>query len=178
MITYELASPDVNDLVVSCMRQYHQPLMDLGVKIGVLMIRSVDKDGFVTGKPPLKSGGGFPAAARIQVVPLRDRISKQTDAEITIDAEMWKGLNADQHKALIDHELTHLVIVTAKKTGVPILDDLNRPKLRLQPDNYFAWGFLECAARHGKASLEFLSVQHLAQEHGATLGIQTTAHVN
>ena len=137
--------------------------------IGLLMIRSVDKDGNPDGKSPLKQNG-HACAAKVKVVPLRDRLTKHVAAEIVVDADCWKGLRLAQQRALIDHELEHLVVVVNKLNEIQ-MDDAGHPKLKCKPDSYALWGFPEIAKRHGLDSGEVLNAQALARQLGSALGI-------
>lgn len=171
MITYELADFATIALRDHVMETWHQNLVGEGVKIGILFVRSLDKDGMPNGKFPLKKAG-HPAAAQVKVVPLKDRVTKEIDAEIHIDAESWKLVDERTRTALLDHEIEHLELVYDKKTGSILQkDDLDRPKLKCKPDDFFLWGIETIARRHGMASSEVMNARRLANTIGAVLGI-------
>lgn len=83
------------------------------------------------------------------------------DAQIELDGPVWKTLSQPCKKALLDHELTHLVVKRDRKTEKIKLDDLNRPVLATRPDDWSSTGFLDVVARHGQASLEYQAIQRL-----------------
>ena len=164
--TYSTADQDILDRLAEVMRSFHRPLYDAGVRVGVLLAAS-DTGHAVT-------HGGYPALATIKVVSLKDRVHKQTDAELVIDSREWDELPGASRDALLDHELSHLEL---KKYGYsPVLtadreptgetqihferDDLDRPKLTsVKGDWNTGDGFAAVIARHGRAAVEFRNIE-------------------
>lgn len=145
--TYEKAPATCGRLIGTLLSQYHGELAKFGLKVDALLVKApVDGEGFPTG-PALQSKSGFPAAASISIVKLKDRVKGFGDAEMLIDGDRYPKWDETTLRALIDHELEHLEF-----TGN--VDDIGRPKLRLKPhDVEFGW-FDSVARRHGDTSFE------------------------
>lgn len=157
-VSYGLAESDILDLLAEIMFDYHRPLHDAGVRVGVILAKADDRvvDAIVRKKHPLY--------AEIKVVPLIDRLTKGFDAQLLIDRRKYYDLRLESQKALIDHELSHIELAAyayhlqedkyGKATGEREIscerDDLDRPKLKSVPGDadagdYFArvvrtWG--------------------------------------
>ncbi len=157
--TYTAAEPEVNDLLAQVMERHHKPLHEAGVRVGILMASEL-------------KAGGYPAYATIKIVPLKDRLSKQYDAELVIDAHEWESLRERHRRALLDHELSHLQLAKARMTGehseitkggiVFERDDLGRPKLKtVKGDWHGSDGFKDVVARNGNWAIEFLMAKRV-----------------
>lgn len=158
--TFFRAAQDVTDLLEEVKLKYHAELHNYGVKFGILMVMS-HKEGVHA-----LTHRGNPAVATVHVVSMKDRVSKQYDVEMLIDADHWKNSNMESKKALLDHELSH---VTLKKrtikndkdedgeVGQTVVDedDLGRPKIKLVHGDYdIGDGFLSIIKRYGEDSIE------------------------
>lgn len=160
--TYSLADDRIQAALAAVMRAEHQPLHAAGVKVGVLL--AYNPDG-----PAIKRHGSA-ARATVKVVPLKDRLTKGFDAELLIDQSECDLMRPAHLNALIDHELSHLVVVTKKEKApkrgknqpkappavVIARDDLGRPKLKTRPGDWDAGdGFKDVVARHGDYAPEY-----------------------
>lgn len=155
MPTYGLPDDDVLELVAKTMERHHQPLHLAEVKIGVLMCSDLRH-------------GGYPAYATIKVVPLKDRLTKEYDAELVIDRHSWDHFREKHRRALIDHELSHLSLAKfaqheADDGEISVTfstDDIGRPKLKLLKGDWNGGdGFREVVKRHGNFAIEFLNAK-------------------
>lgn len=109
---------------------------------------------------PAVRHGGYPALATVRVVPLRDRLRKDCDAEVTIDEDKWGGLTQAQQAALLDHEVSHLRLVLDRKTGEVRRDDLGRPRLKTVKADYNPGDmFTSVISRHGEDAIEFENIR-------------------
>jgi Putative phage metallopeptidase len=108
------------------------------------------------------SVGGYPAAACIKITSYKDRVKGLCDAELRIDHAWWEGHNQDECKALLDHELTHLVIVE-DKYGRPKRDQAGRPRLKMRLHDMQVGWFHSIARRHGRDSAEWQQAQKLME---------------
>lgn len=156
--TFSLADPDVVNLVGEVMAEFHPALAEAGVRVGVLM--AANPDGVAI------KHGGYPVLACVKVVPLKDRLTKGYDAEMLIDLGEWAQMTDRHHRAVIDHELSHLVRVAntkadAEEGDVPwATDDLGRPKLKTRNGDWAAGdGFAAVVARHGEFAAEYLNLE-------------------
>lgn len=145
MVTYEEVDQNTIDLLNEIKAKEHTDLPE-DIRIGMLFAFDVDREGNITEKPPIKNQG-YPASAKIQIVKLKDRFTKNLDVEILIDGEFWKYADEPTKRAILDHELEHLEFTGDR-------DDLDRPKLKLKKDDFCVWGFTSIIKRHGEAAQE------------------------
>lgn len=162
MATYERADKSVQNEVHRVMAKYHGPKAESGVRVQVLMASAArDANGDPTG--PAIRVNGYPAVACIRILSLKDRVARGFDAEMQLDADAWQEKSEAEQEAVIDHELTHLELVT--KEGAVQRDDADRPRLRIRKHDRFCGFFDVVAARHGEASVEIQTVREwLADE--------------
>lgn len=167
---YYKADNSISGLMCEIKDKYHKDLKDCGAKIGIIMVANPGKQALML--------HGKPAAATVHSVALRDRITKGYDAEIAIDAEFWKNANENTRRALLDHELSHIVVKKVKvkkknkrkdhdddeteleeheQQNMEIeYDDIGRPKLGIKKADYdIGDGFLTIIARYGKDAVEY-----------------------
>lgn len=151
----------------------HRDLRQAGVTVAVLIFR---------GDAPLKLHG-YPALATVKKTSLKDRALGMRDAIITVDGNEWPNLEPDQQRALIDHELFHLVPVSAgtkwetdpetgemKEAGKEYeFDDLHRPKLTIRLHDVEVGWFVRMAQKHGAASQEVKQATKIMDEYGQLL---------
>jgi hypothetical protein len=162
--SYQKADIDVLNLLCRVMERSHQELFEAAVQVGVLMASNPDG--------PAVKHGGYAAFATIKIVGLKDRVSKQYDAELLIDESEWNRFRAEHQTALIDHELSHLTLakLSPKELKQAMredpkapwwkLDDLGRPKLKTVPGTWNAGdGFEDVVRRHGDFAIEYLNLQ-------------------
>lgn len=154
-VTYTKADADVMAVVQAMRDRYHEFLRQADVRIGVLMAANENGDAV--------THGGYPALAKIKIVPLRDRITKGFDAEIHIDQSRWDSFSDERKAAVIDHELSH---ITTKLNADPeselswAVDDIGRPKLSsVKGDWNVGDGFAAVVARHGSEAVEFENIR-------------------
>lgn len=157
MTIYDKAPDEVFLLVNEVRDQYHPDLVEAGATIDVLFAFN-DK-----GNPV--ASGGYPALAVIRIISLKNRVKGMSDAEITIDGDVYKGMNDLQRRALIDHELHHLMVKRDKENNIQF-DDADRPKFKMRKHDYQMGWFRAIAVRHGKNSPEVYQASMLMQQDG------------
>lgn len=164
MATYEKAGVSVREIMLDVLQEHHPLLVEVHVKVDVVKAyATVNKKGLKVGVA-IKHHG-CQAAAVVRVIGLKDRAMGRADAEIVVDGDEWDSWTHEQHKALFDHELLHLLPVRSRK-GALREDDLGRPKLKLRPhDVQFGW-FREIAKRNGEASFELQQARKLIEKDG------------
>jgi hypothetical protein len=155
------------------MQSWHKELYDYKVKIGVIFAYSDNVD-----KPAVKSSG-YPVVATVRCVKGKDRVSKDFDVEMLVDAGAWRSLSSESKLAVVDHELAHVAIKKKKikknkkeevnddnedKKGdeeVIVTDDHGRPVLTLKRADWNVGdGFADVVARHGKNAVEYLNIKN------------------
>lgn len=156
---YDAPTPETLSLLSSVMEEYYPDLIKNNVTVDVTMAYAKEGE-------PLKAGG-YPALAYIKITSLKHRIKGLKDCEITIDGQIWETLTEAQQKAVVDHELHH-VIVTTDKEGNTKIDDAGRAKLRLRRHDYQLGWFREVANRHGENSTECYQAKILLKNDGPT----------
>ena len=161
MPTFRRCDDSVPAMARELMRRFetHAPLLDARVNIDFVFAFG-DRDE-VTGE--LTSGAlkknGVKALGIARKLPPKDRALGRADAEIALDGDDWQDSNEDERRALLDHELHHLV-----PTGKT--DDMDRPMLKLRPHDFeFGW-FKVIAARHGVASQERIQAKAVMDDAG------------
>jgi len=158
---YERADEPVFAWVAELVKKYHPDLVSAGVSIDVLMVEHDDPDN----ENPAISHRGYPAAAQVRAVPVKDRAGGRRDAEILVDKRLFKTLPEKRKQALLDHELQHLQPVLGKEQR-PKLDGAGRPRLKLRRhDRQLGW-FDAIVRRHGEAAPEKVQARALLQEAG------------
>lgn len=161
--TYQLADESVMGILSDTIAEYRHDLGEANVRVGVLM--AVNENGHAV------KHGGYPATATIKVVPQKDRITKNYDAEIVIDEKAWDAMNRKCRVALLHHELMHMELKRDKE-GTIELDDNGRPKLKSRPGDFNAGdGFKEVCAIHGEYAAELQAYRFtLAKAEAAARG--------
>ena len=113
---------------------------------------------------------GIPCYAVVKIIGATDRALGGKDARITIDKAKWEEMPTAERRALLDHELEHLMAVR-DDAGFMKLDAYERPKLRMRHhDRDYGW-FDSIAERHGDHSIEVQQAHQLAAE-GRTIYFQ------
>ncbi len=157
MPIYEAASPEHREVLDAMLEKFHQPLVEAGVAIDLLLAwPKLDKNDDPTG--PALTLHGWRCAALVRVVPYKQRVKGMGDAEILLDAMTWEETDEAGREALMDHELEHLELrVSTKKKdkGSILRDDLGRPKLKLRQRDYKLEGFHSIVRRHGVEAFEW-----------------------
>lgn len=155
--TYAIAEPSAVALLNHAL-SWHVSLRECNAKFGLLTAHNPDG--------PAVKHGGYPAAACVRVVPLKDRLTKGYDAEILLDGDYIDGISEARLLAILDHELSHFARVPNKPKAIKRgelpwkMDDLGRPKLRLvKADRNVGDMFLNVIERHGDDAQEFANLR-------------------
>jgi hypothetical protein len=152
--TVTKAPPEVLKLLERALKEWHEDLLDAEVDVVVLMSPK--------GKP--LRHGGYDCIAKVRIVGVRDRVLGLADAEVTLDAGRWPNLTEARQLAVLDHELTHLIV--CERDGEIVKDGAGRPKLRMRQHDFQAGWFEDVAKRHGIDSIEVEQAQSLVDERG------------
>lgn len=158
MTTYCKGNDEVYDRAALIQKLFYPELVEAGLKIDILFIATDAED-----KPAL-THNGYPAAAVVRVLGIKERTMGRGDAEIVIDEARYIDYSEAEKDALIDHEIHHIKLKRYKNTGPVFLDERGRPRLTLKKhDRQYGW-FDEIAKRHGTASIEVKQAMRLCIE--------------
>lgn len=167
--TYEKSADydEVHDLIGEIVEKHHGELHKAEVTVGVTYAFNE--------KGPAVKLHGVACAAVIKINSLKARAEGAPDATITIDGKLWRRgggnhdpLPDDRRRALIDHEINHLMIAHDKEGRIKA-DDLGRPKLKMRPHDFEVGWFKAVARRHGAASFEVQQAMKLVDNRGQLL---------
>lgn len=124
--TYWKAKADdsVHSDVERVIKAWHKDLADNKVKVGIIF--AYDPKG------PAVVHGGYPAYATVRILSMRDRVSKDYDVEVLIDAELWKSSEQAHKDAILDHEFSHVEVKRHKPK--------KKPKRRPEEDEFDTLG--------------------------------------
>jgi hypothetical protein len=155
MKTFTDAGQPIYRLMQSVMDEHHGSLTTAAVKVKVIIVRDFDRDD--NPKTSLKFAGRS-ATALIHKVQRKRRVYVSHDVEIEIDGMIFDSLTEIKRKALFDHELSHVTIVT-DQNGMTMTDDDGHAKLKLIPDDFVVTGFLAVVRHYGEDAIEYGSIK-------------------
>lgn len=154
MPTWHKDNGDVREMVELVMSRYHQPLVDAGVTLDIMIALPKETDG-----TDLVRLHGRECYATIGINSYKLRAQGLADATLRVDGIKWRDLTERERAALIDHELLHLELRTKvedHETGQEVVarDDMDRPKLKIRPHDWEIGGFDLIVSRHGEHAIE------------------------
>jgi len=162
---YEDCEDDVSEIVEALFETSQGHIADTKPKIGYYFL-DYDEDTKTRAEekhrelPPVLKLHGIACAATIKINSYKDRVQGKPDVTVTISKPAWDEFDDGQRAALLDHELTHLIVRGER-------DDLGRPMFKMRPHDYDLSIFGEVVRRHGKAALEVkMTVNFLTSEDG------------
>jgi len=161
---YRKADASEMESLTKIRNEHHEELRDHDVQVGLLFARAGrDQHGEATSHP-IKFAG-VPVVARVRRTSVKERIWCPYDAVIEVDEDRWEGMSEDERVAVIDHELTH-VVVAKDKAGAAIIGDDLRPQIAMRPDDWMLTGFAEVVKRHGRAAIEAQAIHEISEKFG------------
>ncbi len=146
------------ELLDKAVKKYHPTLLSAEVRIGMVMLWDEPR-GDADPKPPIRVHG-CPALARVRRLNVRDRLLTGKTITIEVDWREWPKMTVGEQMALLDHELTHVVLNEIRE-GVYAHHGDGHPEVKLRPDDYTINGFFEVARRHGRESAEVRSLERV-----------------
>lgn len=166
MPTYQRATQNVEDLALAILEEFesHAPILKAGVKIDFIFAFADLDD--KTGEPINNAitARGFRALGQCRKISLKDRSVGRGDAEIVLDADHWKDAGDAERKALLDHELNHIEVKEDERGH--LVDDLDRPVLKMRKHDLEVGWFHSVAARHGAHSCERIQAKQIMDAFG------------
>lgn len=149
---------EVEEMIRDRIKSNEPDLERLGIRIKALFARAQH------GSHAVKMGG-VPFACSVKIIPQRDRIGKEYDAEIVIDERAWGEMREPHRRAVIAHALRRISVVRklnkVTQTVDVVREDDGRPKLKLrQGDWYASTGFVEIVQEFKDFAPEMASLQY------------------
>lgn len=148
-ITYTECPKDVEDIAGQVIREHHLRLLSPNMVSITYLFAHGPRDeatGEVTG--PAVTHNGYECLAVVKVNSLKDRVEGKSDCTITIDGDRWSDHSHETKKAILDHELAH--VIPTNKT-----DDCNRPVLKLRKHDIHIGGFVDVIQRNREHAIEY-----------------------
>jgi len=160
MTVYEQCPTDTQAQMLKVMKKHHKEL----VKAAALVLCIFADAGMDAEDKPKRAVKlhGVPCAATVRLKSAEDRVIGSPDAIIKIDKHIWADLPDIQRAALLDHELTHLVVEYDEHDEVA-KDAANRPKLSMRLHDFEIGVFTEVVERYGQDALDAQNVQRLME---------------
>ena len=144
--TYEHAPQPIHDEVAKLVEQYHPRLAEAEVTYLIFMVHApTDDDGKPKG-PALKLHG-YPCAATVKILGIKERKAGLPDVRLELDADTWDERPAAEQRAILDDCLTRILVEGEE------LDSADRPKLKQRKCDRHIEGFDEIIRRHEQAAL-------------------------
>jgi hypothetical protein len=139
-IVYEIADKNTTDLFNLVMNKAHKVLVDHKVRLSIMEVRSLNKEGDSLGPSLKKNRTHVPG--KVRIVPLRERVNRDVEGEVYIDGEWWDGMVEKEKIAVADSLISYLTI-KYDADGIACLDDLDRVRLKLKGDDFTLFGHLQ-----------------------------------
>lgn len=167
-VVYAHCPPDVAELARPLIMKYHPDLLapEKPTKLDFVFAEQEPNESGQRSDTPAVKLHGVPCYAVCKIIPSKQRAFGRGDIEICIDRIKWDKLSVATRKALLDHELNHIIVRRDKHDAI-ITDAYERPKHAMRPhDREFGW--FDCVAqRHRGASLEVQQAKVIAEEAGS-----------
>lgn len=157
MIKYEQCPDEISRMARKLINEHYPDIKAAEVRIGYIFADSGEDGG------PAVLIGGYPKLAKVRKTSQRERVQGMPDAEIIIDKAKWAELEDETKRAVMDHELYHLVPDVVEK------DPAGRPRIVLRLHDIELGGFADIAKRHGEHSIEVINARAIAEAHGQLL---------
>jgi hypothetical protein len=148
--TYENCDDSVYRLLETLVSEHRDDLARCDVRIRLLFAHGDD------GHPAIRHRG-HPALGLCKVNNLRDRTEGKADATIVLDGDRWGSLSTRAQRALVHHELHHLVATDDR-------DPLGRPVLRMREHDWEFGGFDEILALYCGDSSEWKFIDLVSEK--------------
>lgn len=157
-VTFSEAPKDVEDIANQVIREHHLRLLTPNIVSITYLFAHGPRDettGEVTG--PAITHNGHECLALAKINNLKDRVEGKSDATITIDGDRWNDQSYETKKALLDHELSHLI-----PTGKT--DDCNRPVLKMRKHDIHIGGFVDVIQRNQEHAVEYQQMREAGEK--------------
>jgi hypothetical protein len=147
----EKCSQEVVDFCTTVLYSSHPRLTDAKVTIEYLFVNDLQLH-------------GYSAAGVVKILSEEHRAAGSADARILLDSEWWNDATEEERRALIDHELTHLLPQFKRKkkgdSGPEVFktDNLGRPVLKMRLHDWENGGFWSNIETHQENSPDFQAI--------------------
>ncbi len=157
MKIYELGTPEDLKILMSRLEtEHYASLKEFNIRFAVILVTNENpKTGEVL--PVFK-----PLPYKVKLNDTKDRLMKQVDVEVQIDASYWSNCGIEDKEALFDGALEHLEIVYKK--DFPVYQDDGVVKMKIVHPDMVYLGYSIIAERHGAKSPEIKSWLEFREE--------------
>ena len=170
-VLYDQAEPEVHEMARKILEEHHKELkMPDGTFVRLCILMAFQKD--KNCDEPAVVLHGYPCAAKVSIIPYKQRVDKRADAEIIIDQQAWDRMSLRRQQALLDHEITHITF-EVDELGAVKTDDVGRPKLTLRLHDFELGGFSTVARRYGLDALEVIAAMKFRDDFGKDLLLES-----
>lgn len=142
---FTVAPPEVSDIGADIITEHYPELAEAGVTIEYHFATS-------DSGPALKLHA-WPCKAIVKIIGLQDRVAGRADAQITIDSAVWEEMEDRPRRALLHHEIHHL-LTSKEDDGAFKTDSHGRPKLKMRPHDVEVGWFAHIAELYKEDSPE------------------------
>ena len=166
MPTFKPAPKAVADMAreILCAYNTHKPLLDAKVKIDFVFAYADENEQQLPRNFAITHHGRR-VFGQARVIKLKDRVMGRGDAEITLDANWWDAASEQKQRALLDHELHH-VLVKTDRHGRFEFEGVHRPVIGMRRHDFEIGWFTVIADRHGADSVECDQAARMMTEAG------------
>ena len=137
---YDNAQKATYDLFGRVINQAHKVLVDHKVRLSIMEVRNLNKEGDSLGPSLKKNRVHVPG--KVRIVPLRERVNREVEGEVYIDGEWWDSMAEVEQIAVADSLISYFTI-KYDADGIACLDDLDRVRLKLKGDDFTISGHLQ-----------------------------------
>ena len=164
---YDPAGREVLDCVDELVTNFYPDFVECQLKIGVMMAYSSE-----LGKPALLVQG-YPQAATIRKISVKDRAQGMPDLTIYLDSQSWANFNDDERKSELDKQLARYEVVRDKKDKHIKTDSALRPLLKVRPYDYLLSGYDIHIRRYGTKGVDAKAIEELSLHYSSQLPISS-----
>lgn len=166
MATYSKATKELKEFSTSILSEFttHKLVLDANVNIEFLFAfgERNDNDELVSDALTRR---GYRVLGICRKTSEKERVAGRADVEITLDHDYWDQADEAQQKALLDHELHHIEVVT-DEAGTVVIDGARRPKIRMRKHDVEVGWFKIIAERNTTFSQECIQARAIFDQHG------------
>ena len=164
---FKKCDDDVKKIAAGLMFAKYPELVEVDLRIDLIFAHAPPPKEGAQKQPALKHHG-YPAAGICKINSLEQRVRGLGDVTILLDGDEWPHWSEKRQKAVIQHELEH-VVIQRDKEGQVKADDIGRPKIKLKNHDWECGGFANIAKEYGDDAFEKEAMVLVADKYGQLL---------